>query len=209
MDGVHDLGGVAGFGAVEVEVGEPVFHAGWEGRVFGLAGAVLSAGGFNTPTFRHAIERMEPSHYLSSSYFEHWLTALGSLAVEGGLIDRDELVARSGRFPLSGPVALDPVPADLAGTSVSAPRFGVGDAVRVRNVHPMGHTRCPGYVRSRVGEVVRVDDGPVPELEAHAGVRVVEPVYCVRFTHEELWEDGSGGNAVIHVDLYDRYLEAS
>jgi len=210
MDGVHDLGGAAGFGPVEVEFAEPVFHAPWEGRVFGLAGAVLSAGGFNTPTFRHAIERMDPTHYLSSSYFEHWLTALASLAVEGGLVDRDQLRARAGGFPLSGPVAAHPVPADLAVEPAAAPRFGVGDRVRVRNVHPLGHTRCPGYVRNRVGEVVRVDtDNPVPELEAHAGIRVVEPVYCVRFTHDELWGDYSAGAAVIHVDLYDRYLEAS
>jgi nitrile hydratase beta subunit len=207
MDGVHDLGGEAGFGAVVVEAEEPVFHAAWEGRVFGMAGAVLSAGGFNTPTFRHAIERMDPVHYLSSSYYEHWLTALATLAVEGGLVDRRGLVSRAGTFPLSAPVAVQPVPAALAAEPGEEPRFQVGDAVRVRNLHPAGHTRCPGYVRDRVGRVVRVDaDSPVPELEAHAGRRVVESAYCVGFTAAELWgEDGDG--TVVHVDLYERYLE--
>jgi nitrile hydratase subunit beta len=209
MDGVHDLGGAAGFGRVEIEADEPVFHAAWEGRVFGLAGEVLMAGGYDTPTFRHAIERMEPSHYLSSSYFEHWLTAVASLAVEGGLIDRAELIAGAGDFALSGPVASDPVPEELAVEPVLVPRFRIGDRVRVRNLHPRGHTRCPGYVRNRQGDVVRIDvDNPVPELEAHRGVRVVEPVYCVRFTQQELWGDGGSVDTLIHVDLYDRYLEA-
>ena len=30
MDGVHDMGGMDGFGKVEVEQNEPVFHAPWE-----------------------------------------------------------------------------------------------------------------------------------------------------------------------------------
>ncbi|TMJ64978.1 MAG: nitrile hydratase subunit beta, partial [Alphaproteobacteria bacterium] len=32
MDGVHDMGGMDGFGRVEPERNEPVFHAPWEGR---------------------------------------------------------------------------------------------------------------------------------------------------------------------------------
>ena len=33
MDGIHDLGGVEGFGPVEVEPDEPWFHHEWERRV--------------------------------------------------------------------------------------------------------------------------------------------------------------------------------
>ena len=36
MDGIHDLGGKQGFGTVVRETDEPVFHARWESRVFGL-----------------------------------------------------------------------------------------------------------------------------------------------------------------------------
>jgi nitrile hydratase len=210
VDGVHDLGGAAGFGPVLVEADEPTFHEPWEGRVFGVAGLVLLAGGFNTPMFRHAIERMEPAHYLSSSYYEHWLTALATLAVEGGLVEREPLVARAGdaAFPLSSPVAADPLLAPLDDRPADEARFAVDDRVRVRNVHPLGHTRCPDYVRGRVGRVVRVDpDCPIPELEAHAGVRLVEAAYCVVFTCDELWGDGDESSSVL-VDLYDRYLEA-
>jgi len=40
MDSVHDMGGVDGFGKVEVEKNEPVFHAAWEGRVFAIQRAM-------------------------------------------------------------------------------------------------------------------------------------------------------------------------
>ena len=105
MDGIHDLGGMQGFGPVEVEPDEPVFHAPWEGRTFALAGAALGAGGFNTPMFRHAIERMEPGHYLTSSYYEHWLTAVTTLLVEAGMVSAGELPPG---YPLSLPVRVGP-----------------------------------------------------------------------------------------------------
>ena len=38
MNGVHDMGGMHGMGPVrhEPEKMEPVFHAAWEGRVYGI-----------------------------------------------------------------------------------------------------------------------------------------------------------------------------
>jgi len=208
VDGVHDLGGMAGFGPVVVEPDEPVFHAPWEARVFGLTPLVMLTTGLGTPSFRHAIERIAPAHYLSSSYYEHWLTGAATLAVEAGVIDADELDARAGGFPLSRPVAHDPVPAHLAAPASSDPRFGVGSRVRVRNDHPAGHTRCPDYVRDRSGEVVRVDGGdPVPEIEAHLGRIERETTYCVRFTLSELWGDDGGVGDTLCIDLYERYLD--
>ena len=99
MDGVHDLGGLVGFGSVEHEPMEPVFHEPWEGRVFGMMGAVSLAGYTSGPSFRHAIERMDGVHYLASSYYEHWLTGLATLLVEhlgiGSPRPRGRLPARS------------------------------------------------------------------------------------------------------------------
>lgn len=209
MDGVHDLGGMQGFGPVEVEADEPVFHQDWEGRVFGLAGGALGAGGFNTPMFRHAIERMDPGHYLTSSYYEHWLTAVATLLVEAGMISRDELDSRVDAFPLSRPPAVDAE--DVEALSPTAePRFAVGDAVRVRDLQFAGHTRCPRYVRGRKGTVVRIEPmAPVPEVEAHRRQRVVDPTYGVRFDARELWSDAEDANAAVHVDLYERYLESA
>src|SRR6266480_1783848 len=105
VDGIHDLGGMQGFGAVSHTPAEPIFHSRWEAAARALltivAGTVNASGG----EFRHAIERMDPGHYLTSSYYEHWLTGAATLAVEHGLVTHAELEERAGgRFPVSGPV---------------------------------------------------------------------------------------------------------
>ena len=208
VDGIHDLGGRQGFGEVSYSPAEPAFRRRWEAVARALlvvvARTVKASGG----EFRHSIERMEPGHYLTSSYYEHWLTAAATLAVEHGLVTRSELEARAGgRFPLSGPVLAPPVVE--AGPDVDTPRFGAGDRVRVREWHPAGHTRCPGYVRGKNGTVVRVDGiHSVPDVEAHGPARRHEPTYSVRFDAADLWRDGQRG-VWVHVDLWDSYLERS
>ena len=39
MNGIHDMGGMDGFGAIERDDDEPVFHEHWEGRVLALTRA--------------------------------------------------------------------------------------------------------------------------------------------------------------------------
>lgn len=206
VNGIHDLGGMDGMGRVEAEHEEPVFHTAWERRVFGV-NAALAAGLRNVHEFRHAIERMDPRHYLAASYYERWLTAVVTLGVEKGLLDHAELERRAGgRVPLSRPVASDAGP--LAPTS-GGQRFAVGDAVRVRNMHPRGHTRCPRYVRGRRGTVARVDPPfALPDAAAHGRRAAREPTYGVRFEARELWGEAAGPREPVHVDLWESYLEA-
>jgi nitrile hydratase len=150
---------------------------------------------------------MDPGHYLTSSYYEHWLTGISTLIVEAGLVTADELDRRAGgRFPLSlpdrGTAPASPEPDRSGG------RFAVGDRVRVREWHPPGHTRAPRYVQGKQGVVVRVDGAHnVPDVEAHSDRRVLEPTYSVRFTARELWGEGGADGEVVHVDLWERYLE--
>lgn len=94
MNGVHDLGGLDGLGPIDVEENEPVFHADWERRVFGMFLPVFACGLFNIDEFRHAIERMGAKAYLNTSYYEHWLHAFETLLVEKGALTADELSAR-------------------------------------------------------------------------------------------------------------------
>jgi nitrile hydratase len=150
--------------------------------------------------FRHSIERMEPAQYLSSGYYEHWLTGAATMAFEHGLVARDDL---GDGFPLSRPAR-----PSCIGPS-GAPAFSVGARVRVRAWHPTGHTRCPRYVQGRVGTVVRVDGtSNVPDVEAHSPERIAEPTYSVRFDPAELWGEGAEPGATsFHVDLWHRYLE--
>jgi nitrile hydratase subunit beta len=80
--------------------------------------------------FRHSIERMVPEHYLSSPYYEHWLTGVTTMAVESGFATQDELDRRAGgHFPLSR-ADRGVLPDDL--NLRTEPRYAVGDDVRVR-----------------------------------------------------------------------------
>ncbi|MBW3648834.1 MAG: nitrile hydratase subunit beta [Actinobacteria bacterium] len=203
MELAHDLGGRDGLGAPEVETDEPIFHEPWERTARALVyAAMASHPNPTTSAFRHAIERMDPEHYLASSYYEHWLTAAATVAVESGVVERSELeAAAGGTFPLSRP-SVDPH-VEASG----AQRFAVGDRVRVVAADHGGHSRCPGYVRGRAGTVVRVDGRfSLPDVEAHSTRRVVEGTYGVRFAARDLWDDADE-LAVVHVDLWDSYLE--
>ena len=69
MDGIHDLGGKQGFGRVRHSPTAAVFHAAWEKRANALYGLAVRRGIFNMDEYRHAIERMEPRHYMAASYY--------------------------------------------------------------------------------------------------------------------------------------------
>src|SRR5437764_11337120 len=130
MDGIHDMGGRQGFGQVRYTLDAKAFHAPWEVRANALYGFAVRAGLFNMDEYRHAIERMEPRHYLAASYYERSLTSLATLLVEKGLVTRDELERRAnGVFPLASASA--PGRSNVAARE----RFQVGDRVVVRSDH--------------------------------------------------------------------------
>ena len=129
MDGVYDLGGVAGFGRVEVEADEPTFHEPWESTAFRLLiGSVLMLEAFNADEYRHAIERMDPAQYLGVRYYERVLTGVTTLLVEKGFVTQSEIEELAGgRFPLSGPARPN---LDDGRKEPSAPRFAPGAGER-------------------------------------------------------------------------------
>ena len=204
---MHDLGGTAGLGPVEHSPDEPLFAEEWERRAFRFMLGGNRIAGANGGMFRHSIERMDPAHYLGSPYYEHWLTGVTTLLVEADVVSREELEQRAGgHFPLSRPDRGTP-PASPP-QNRTEPRFAAGDRVRVREWHPLGHTRAPRYVQGRRGVVVRVDRAAnVPDLEAHGGGYVKDPTYSVGFTSRELWGEGGGAGETVHVDLWECYLE--
>lgn len=202
MDGMHDLGGRQGFGAVRYTHNAPAFHAAWEVRANSLYAFAVRLGIFNMDEYRHAIERMEPRHYLTASYYERSLTGLATLLVEKGVITREELERRAqGRIPLS---------ASGAPGRSNAPtreRFQPGDRVRVKSDYVPGHVRMPGYIRGKTGTVVSESPPyPFPDAHAHAVQSEDEPTYDVRFRSEDLWPN-SADTALVHAGVFQSYLE--
>jgi nitrile hydratase beta subunit len=206
VDGVHDLGGLDGFGPVPHQTTEPYFAEEWERRAFRLMIGWIAAQQPPGGRFRHSMERMAPEHYLSAPYYERWLTGASTMAVEAGVTTQAELERRAaGRFPLSR-ADRGVLPDDV--TPRTTPRYAVGDEVRVRAWHPPGHTRAPRYVQGRRGTVIRVDGAfDIDDIAAHGGGAVADPLYAVRFTSRELWGEAGVDREVICVNLFERYLE--
>jgi nitrile hydratase subunit beta len=94
MNGIHDLGGAHGHGPIAPPPQEPVFAHEWERRAFAMFVPLFGAGCFNVDEFRHAIERMSPTHYLEGTYYEHWLHAFETLLYEKGYMTPAELDAK-------------------------------------------------------------------------------------------------------------------
>jgi nitrile hydratase len=93
MNGVHDMGGMDGFGKVEAEPNEPTFHEKWEGRVLAMVRAMGAAGAFNIDTSRFYREILPPHIYLASSYYRKWLLGLEDNLVAKGFVTASELAA--------------------------------------------------------------------------------------------------------------------
>jgi nitrile hydratase len=216
MNGIHDLGGMHGLGPLEVEKNEPVFHAEWERRMLGMFAPTFALGFYNIDEFRHAIERMGAAAYLNSSYYEHWLHALETLALEKGVLTPEEL--RTGRASPGSPKATpalsgEAVPKIVAhGASARValdvpPKFKEGDMVVVKNINPTGHTRMPRYVRDKLGCIDR-DHGvfAFPDTHAHGKGEKPQHCYSVYFSAQELWGPKASRNDAVYVDLWDDYL---
>ena len=206
------MGGMHGFGRVEVESDEPVFHARWEQRVLGMAYQVIGFGWVPIDAFRHGIERMDPVRYLTAGYYGRWLASLERVLVERGVLGAGEVDARSGGRTGSAPASVPSGPAAAASGFVReverAPRFRIGDAVRARIASPSGHTRLPRYAAGRRGLVHRVQPAYVfPDSNAHGLGENPQHLYNVRFAATELWGDAAESGTAVHIDLFEPYLE--
>lgn len=227
MDGVHDLGGRHGLGAIRPEPDEPVFDSDWERLVLTMFPALALAGAFNLDMFRFGMEQIPPIDYLSSRYYEHWMHSLVHYGVQAGIFDPDDLEARTQHYlkhpDESAPRAAKPEQVEIIKQMISsggddcqresgAPAaFAVGDKVRVRPDASTTHTRRAGYVRGHVGEVVAPHGTYVfPDTNAVGNGENPQHLYTVRFTAEELWGDEPGAaNSSVRIDLWEPYLTAA
>lgn len=222
MDGIHDMGGMHGFGAVEREGDdEPVFHEPWEGRLLAVRMAMLLHTGDNIDQGRYRMERMPPAEYLASRYYERWHHGLLEACRDAGILGEEDLAAlRAGRVPEGGAeaeVRLTPEAAlgvlatgrTAARAIHASPRFAVGDRVRTLVTHTPEHTRLPRYARGKVGSVVADRGGQVfPDSNAKREGESPERLYTVSFSARELWGEAAHPGDSVTLDLWEPYLEA-
>lgn len=211
MNGIHDMGGMHGFGpiAAEPQEREPVFHAEWEKAVLALFNVLMTLRRFSLDRFRRMIETQPPGDYLRHSYYENWYSSISRLVVDSGLVSAEELAAGRALPPPHGTASSPDVAGQWAPEFVSAvaPRYASGDAVRAVNRHPEAHTREPRYVRGRTGVVVRhCGAEPLPELAAE-NVSAPGHLYSVRFEARDLWGPDAASRDAVYLELWEDYLE--
>ena len=98
MNSIHDMGGMHGFGPIAYEEKEPVFHAPWEGRLYGMRLAFGQDRIFAPLGMRSALESLDPAVYLASSYYERWLLVTYQALIEKGFLTLEELEAKIEEF---------------------------------------------------------------------------------------------------------------
>ena len=217
MNGVHDMGGMDGFGKVEVEPNEPMFHERWEGRVLAMVRAMGAAGAFNIDTSRFYREVLPPDVYLASSYYKKWLLGLEDMLIAKGFIARAEVAKghalegakplKRGKFTL-GDVERIMVRGQFARDATAAAMFEPGDRVRAKNIHPTTHTRLPRYVRGHIGVIERNNGCHVfPDSAANEAGENPQWLYTVVFDGRELWGDDTDPSVKVSVDAFEPYLE--
>jgi nitrile hydratase len=216
MNGVHDMGGMHGFGAVKPEKDEPVFHASWEGRVFAMQRATGLLGYWNIDMGRAAVEKLPPHIYLGVSYYEKWERGLESRLVSFGLVGADEIESGHALHPAK------PVKRKLAAAEVDnalqrgsyyrqaqAPaQFQPGAKVRTKNINPTSHTRLPRYARDRVGTVEAIRGCHVfPDSVVLGKGEDPQWLYTVVFDGKELWGEQAAPGLKVSIEAFEPYLE--
>jgi nitrile hydratase subunit beta len=211
-----DLGGQEGYGPVQPEREQEMFHAAWEPRVLAVTVAMGAAGLWNIDTSRAARETL--ADYPKLSYYQIWLAGLEKLLVQSGAVQAEEITqghSMQATLPTRSVLRAQDVGAALArGTptarQTSSPaRFILGQPVRTHAEPPQHHTRLPGYARGKRGVIERVHGAHV-FADTHARGLGEQPqwLYTVAFDERELW----GGFATpqrseVSVDIWESYLE--
>ena len=213
---IHDMGGMHGFGPVEPEPNEPVFHTEWEGRVLALQRAMGYTRLWTIDGGRASLETLPPIEYLRSSYYRRWFLGLEKRLVAHGLVGEDEIKAgkslRPGRRLNRKLTAADVPNTNRRGNferPAPAPaKFKAGDPVRAQNINPTTHTRLPRYARGKLG-VVQLVHGCHAFPDAVAVDKGDDPqwLYTVVFDGSELWGPDADPTVKVSIDAFEPYLD--
>ncbi|MFT4729975.1 MAG: nitrile hydratase beta subunit [Granulosicoccus sp.] len=177
---------------------------------------------------RQGAENMHPFDYFRMRYYEKWLGGISGFFVEEGYITEEELNERAAQLlqdmsdnkPTSLPAGGDPL-IDVQvekylreGDSskrdtTTTPIFSVGEKVKIKSVLSGEHSRLPGNLQGRVGEVVEVYDGSYTYFYKTAdGLGTPMPVYNLAFKAEDLWEASlTEPGAIYYNDIFEAYIE--
>lgn len=225
MNGLHDMGGLHGFGPVIIEPNEPVFKTRWGARVFCMTQIIDTLGVWNLDEHRHEIELMAPQEYINATYYGRWLFAMERILARRNILTSAEIEQRIAEIKADLQTYSPPQNSNRNWPLKAAekvrwgawrheetvvPKFTLGQWVRVRNIHPPGHTRVTNYTRGKQGRVHRVNSQAwvLPDTRAHHHGEHVQAVYTIQFDAQVLWGPEAEANTAVYIDLSEHHLEA-
>ena len=217
MNGIHDMGGMDGFGPVEREENEPVFHHRWEGRVYALTRAVKRWGvGRNWPGFRFVLESIPPRRIPENVLLRALVSHDGDPAGRKRAGEWD----RAGDWPSGSQCA--------KARAAAAPRFRIARLRpprpgSPRPISPERHGARPqsARVRAHASTALRAGKGgdgrgglrrvcaAGQRRNRHAAMRP-SPSTSTRFAsrHGSCGGERAAAGDAVYVDLWEEYLEA-
>ena len=211
---IHDMGGMHGFGPVEQEPDEPVFHERWESRVYAMNRALGPLRLWTIDQGRASQETLPPAVYVTASYYQRWFLGLEHRVLEHDIVAGDELRAgrslRTGDRPnriFTPQDAKHLTRGHYERPAPAPPRFKAGDRVRTRNINPVTHTRLPRYARDKVGAVEAVRGCHVfPDSVAIDAGEDPQWLYTVVFSGRVLWGEDSDPSVKVSIEAFEPYL---
>ena len=92
---------------------------------------------------------------------------------------------------------------------MTAPRFEVGQAVRIADRTPPVHHRVPSYAKGKVGTIERICGlHGQPEHFIRGDGEPKQRIYRVRIPQDGLWPDYDGGaRDKLEIEIFEHWLE--
>ena len=214
MDGIHDLGGKQGFGAIDVNEPEAAFHHELDGIGWTI-NQVTRAPGLCIDWWRFIRENTPPVDYLSRPYFDQWAMTQLIALIDNGQISLDELT--------TGNIKKETIQSEIMSkeqvyqaTAKAAVRFDrpseikplytLGDHVTTQNFSASGHTRLPAYAQGKRGEITAYHGAHLYPDDCARGHENIAHLYTVCFHSAELWPGDTKENNKIYLDLWEPYF---
>ena len=213
MDGPQDLGGKESFGPIDVNA--PEYRHDWERRQWAIT-KLVPVPDITIDWFRHALETMPPSVYLSIPYFQKWNANFMALAIDTGFLTLEECATGKAATPgaPAHPISTDDceamqrgLNADFARQIDEAPAFSTGDTVVTEARPRPGHTRLPAYARGATGKITAHHSAHLFADAGAAGEHIAHHLYTVEFRAGDLWSDAENPDDIVCIDLWEPYLE--
>ena len=216
MDGIHDMGGMQGFGHVKPDTDTSNYVEEPGSRILGVDQASTKPIEIDLARWRYLIECMPPSEYLTTPYYSRWYTAVAIFYLSAGIVTLNELATGKSECAYdikpkpSGPETVSKAIHYINSTEVASKgneKFHQNEAVMVRNSSCIGHTRLPRYTRGKIGNIDSFYGWHILPDSSANGENKAEPLYSVKFRASELWPNEGHINDSIYVDMWESYLE--